>query len=40
MSMVLTELAAKQLEILMDAVPHAIRIGVLWNLRRLLIYKS
>jgi putative tryptophan/tyrosine transport system substrate-binding protein len=31
MSMVLTELAAKQLEILMDALPHAKRIGVLWN---------
>jgi ABC-type uncharacterized transport system substrate-binding protein len=31
MSMVLTELAAKQLEILMDALPHATRIGVLWN---------
>jgi putative tryptophan/tyrosine transport system substrate-binding protein len=31
MSMVLTELAAKQLEILMDALPHASRIGVLWN---------
>jgi putative tryptophan/tyrosine transport system substrate-binding protein len=31
MSMVLTELAAKQLEILMDALPNARRIGVLWN---------
>jgi len=31
MSMVLTELAAKQLEILMDAVPQATRIGILWN---------
>ena len=31
MSMVLTDLAAKALEIFKDAVPHATRIGVLWN---------
>jgi putative ABC transport system substrate-binding protein len=30
-SMVLTELAAKALQILTDAVPHAKQIGVLWN---------
>ena len=30
-SMVLTEIASKALEILKDAVPHATRIGVLWN---------
>jgi putative ABC transport system substrate-binding protein len=31
LSMLLTELAAKELELLKDAVPHATRIGVLWN---------
>src|SRR5262249_29541176 len=31
MSMVLTDLAAKALEVFKDAVPHATRIGVLWN---------
>ena len=31
LSMLLTELAAKELEILKEAVPHATRIGVLWN---------
>jgi putative ABC transport system substrate-binding protein len=30
-SMVLTELAAKGLELLREVVPHATRIGVLWN---------
>lgn len=30
-SMALTEMAAKSLEILKEAVPHAKRIGVLWN---------
>ena len=30
-SMVLTELAAKGLELLKEVVPHATRIGVLWN---------
>ena len=30
-SMVLTELSAKALEIFKDAVPHAGRVGVLWN---------
>jgi putative tryptophan/tyrosine transport system substrate-binding protein len=30
-SMALTEIAAKGLEILKEAVPHATRIGVLWN---------
>jgi putative ABC transport system substrate-binding protein len=30
-SMVLTELAAKALQILTDALPHAKQIGVLWN---------
>jgi ABC-type uncharacterized transport system substrate-binding protein len=30
-SMVLTELAAKALEILKEALPHAERVGVLWN---------
>jgi putative ABC transport system substrate-binding protein len=31
LSMLFTELAAKELEILKDAVPHATRVGVLWN---------
>ena len=31
MSMLLTELAAKELEILKEVVPHAMRVGVLWN---------
>jgi putative tryptophan/tyrosine transport system substrate-binding protein len=31
LSMLLTELAAKELEILKEAVPQATRIGVLWN---------
>jgi putative ABC transport system substrate-binding protein len=31
LSMLLTELAAKELEILKEAVPHASRVGVLWN---------
>jgi putative tryptophan/tyrosine transport system substrate-binding protein len=31
LSVVLTELAAKQLELLKEALPHATRIGVLWN---------
>jgi putative tryptophan/tyrosine transport system substrate-binding protein len=31
MSMLLPEIAAKALEILKDALPHAVRIGVLWN---------
>jgi putative ABC transport system substrate-binding protein len=31
MSMLLTELAAKELEILKEALPQATRIGVLWN---------
>ncbi len=31
MSMLLTELAAKGLEMMTEAVPHARRIGVLWN---------
>jgi putative ABC transport system substrate-binding protein len=31
LSMVLTEVAAKELEILHDAIPSATRIGVLWN---------
>jgi ABC transporter substrate binding protein len=31
LSMLLTELAAKELQILKEAVPHATRIGVLWN---------
>jgi putative ABC transport system substrate-binding protein len=31
LSMLLTELAAKELEILKEAVPHAARVGVLWN---------
>jgi putative ABC transport system substrate-binding protein len=31
LSMLLTELAAKELEILKEAVPHALRIGILWN---------
>ena len=29
--MLLTELAAKELEILNEVVPHAMRVGVLWN---------
>jgi putative tryptophan/tyrosine transport system substrate-binding protein len=33
-SMVMTELSAKALQILKDAVPQATRIGVLWNLQR------
>jgi len=31
LSMLLTELSVKQLEILKEALPHATRIGVLWN---------
>jgi putative ABC transport system substrate-binding protein len=31
LSMMLTELATKELEILTEALPHARRIGVLWN---------
>jgi len=31
MSMLLTELAAKEMEILKEVVPHAMRVGVLWN---------
>jgi putative ABC transport system substrate-binding protein len=31
LSMLFTELAAKELEILKDALPHATRVGVLWN---------
>jgi putative ABC transport system substrate-binding protein len=31
LSMLLTELAVKELELLKEAVPHATRIGVLWN---------
>lgn len=31
LSMVLTELAAKELELLKEALPYATRIGVLWN---------
>jgi putative ABC transport system substrate-binding protein len=31
LTMLLTDLSAKELEILKDAVPHAGRIGVLWN---------
>jgi putative tryptophan/tyrosine transport system substrate-binding protein len=31
MSMLLTELAAKELEILKEVLPRAIRVGVLWN---------
>jgi putative tryptophan/tyrosine transport system substrate-binding protein len=31
LSMVLTEIAAKELEILHDAIPNATRIGVFWN---------
>jgi len=31
LSMLLTELAAKELEMMKEAVPHATRIGVLWN---------
>jgi putative tryptophan/tyrosine transport system substrate-binding protein len=31
LSMLLTELAAKELELLKEAVPHATRIGVLWD---------
>src|SRR6516165_2799491 len=31
LSMLLTELAAKALEILTDALPHAKQVGVLWN---------
>jgi putative tryptophan/tyrosine transport system substrate-binding protein len=31
MSMLLTELSVKQLELLKEAIPHARRIGVLWN---------
>jgi putative ABC transport system substrate-binding protein len=31
LSMLLTELAAKELEIMKEAVPQAMRIGVLWN---------
>ena len=31
LSMLLTDLAAKELEILTQAVPQATRIGVLWN---------
>jgi putative ABC transport system substrate-binding protein len=31
LSMVLTELAAKELEILREAVPHVYRLGVIWN---------
>jgi putative tryptophan/tyrosine transport system substrate-binding protein len=31
LSMMLTELTAKQLEMAMEAMPHAKRIGVLWN---------
>ena len=31
LSMLLTELSVKQLEILREALPHATRIGVLWN---------
>lgn len=31
LSMLLTELAAKMLELLREALPHAMRIGVLWN---------
>src|SRR5262249_49230370 len=32
LSMLLTDLAVKELEILTEAVPHAKRIGVVWNL--------
>jgi putative ABC transport system substrate-binding protein len=31
LAMVMTELAAKELEIFKEAVPHATRVGVLWN---------
>jgi putative tryptophan/tyrosine transport system substrate-binding protein len=31
LSMLLTELAVKELELLKEALPHATRIGVLWN---------
>jgi len=31
LTMLMTDLAAKELEILKEAVPHATRIGVLWN---------
>jgi putative ABC transport system substrate-binding protein len=33
MSMLLTELSAKKLELLKEAIPHAMRFGVLWNHR-------
>ena len=33
MSMLLTELSAKELELLKEAIPHAMRFGVLWNHR-------
>src|ERR1700757_477416 len=31
LSMLLTDLVAKELEIFKEAVPHAMRIGILWN---------
>jgi putative tryptophan/tyrosine transport system substrate-binding protein len=31
LTMLLTDLAAKELEILKEAVPHAVRIGIVWN---------
>jgi putative ABC transport system substrate-binding protein len=31
LSMLLTELSVKELEILKEALPHATKIGVLWN---------